>query len=189
MDADDGAVYRKGVVMRFRQSIIRTVTLLVMSTGLFCGAEAKTIEAGHATVSWKGKGVIDDLGNGDRVFSGTVTGTMFVKHLPEGSAPAQIHATKLGCQAIFRISENEEERHTALCIMRAHEGKDLAYGEIRCVGKKDECKGEFTFVWGRGGFKGISGTTSYVGGIIIENQKEGRIYGTAHWPEMTYSLP
>jgi hypothetical protein len=33
-----------------------------MSMGLFCGAEAKTIDAGHATVSWKGKGVIDDLG-------------------------------------------------------------------------------------------------------------------------------
>jgi len=42
----------KGVVMRFRQSIIPTVTLLVMSMGLICGAEAKTIEAGHATVSW-----------------------------------------------------------------------------------------------------------------------------------------
>ena len=65
--------------MRFRQSIIPTVTLLVMSMGPFCGAEAKTIEAGHATVSWKGKGVIDDLGDGDRVFSGTLTGTILVK--------------------------------------------------------------------------------------------------------------
>lgn len=175
--------------MRFRQSIIPTVTLLVMSMGLFCGAEAKTIKAGHATVSWKGKGVILDLGDGYRVFSGTISGTLFVKHLPESSAPAQIHAAKLDCQAIFRISENEEEKHTALCIMVAHEGKDLAYGEIRCVGKKDECKGEFTFVWGRGGFKGITGTTPFVGGIIIENQEEGRIYGSAHWPEMTYSLP
>jgi hypothetical protein len=81
----------KGLVRLFRQSIIPTVTLLVMSMGLFCGAEAKTIEAGHATVSWKGKGVIDDLGDGDRVFSGTLTGTILVKHLPEGSEPAQIH--------------------------------------------------------------------------------------------------
>ncbi|MGH7275203.1 MAG: hypothetical protein ACREIQ_12200 [Nitrospiria bacterium] len=31
----------KGVVVRFRQSIIPTVILLVMSMGLFCGAEAK----------------------------------------------------------------------------------------------------------------------------------------------------
>jgi hypothetical protein len=44
----------KGVVMQFRQSIISTVALLIMSLGIFCGAEAKTIEAGHATVSWKG---------------------------------------------------------------------------------------------------------------------------------------
>ena len=44
----------KGVVMRFRPSIILTITLLVLSMGLFYEAEAKTIEAGHATVSWKG---------------------------------------------------------------------------------------------------------------------------------------
>jgi hypothetical protein len=179
----------KGVVMRFRQSIVPTVTLLVMSVGLFCGAEAKTIEAGHATVSWKGKGVIDDLGDGDKVFSGTLTGTILVTHLPEGSAPAQIHAAKMDCQAILYISKNVEERKTILCIVRAHQGKDLAYGEIRCVGKTGECKGEHTWVWGKGGFKGITGTTPFVAGIYIEEQKEGEIYGSAHWPEMTYSLP
>ena len=175
--------------MQFRQLITPAVILFIMSIGFVCDAEANTIEAGHATVSWKGKGVIDDLGNGDRVFSGTLTGTLLVKHLPEGSAPSQIHAGKIDCQAIFRISENEEERHTALCIVRAHEGKDLAYGEIRCVGKKDECKGEFSFVWGKGGFKGITGTTPYIGGIIIEDLQEGLIYGSAHWPKMTYTLP
>ena len=175
--------------MRFRQSIIPTVTLLVMSMGLFCGAEGKTIEAGHATVSWKGKGVIDDLGDGDRVFRGTITGTIFVKHLPEGSAPAQIHAAKMDCQAILHISENEEQPKTVLCIVRAHQGKDLAYGEIRCVGKKGECKGDMTWAWGRGGFKGITGTTPFVAGIYIEQKKAGRIHGSAHWPELTYTLP
>jgi hypothetical protein len=64
----------KGVVMRFRQSIIPTVPLLIMSMGLFCVAEAKTIEAGHATVSWTGQGVIDNLGDGDRIFSGRLPG-------------------------------------------------------------------------------------------------------------------
>ncbi len=113
--------------MRFRQSIILTATLLAMSMGLFCWAEAKTIEAGHATVSWKGMGVFDDLpGDGDRVFSGTITGTILVKHLPEGSAPAEIHKTTLDCQAMIHISENQEVQQTALCILRAHQGKDLA---------------------------------------------------------------
>jgi hypothetical protein len=50
--------------MRFRQSIIPTVTRLVMSMGPFGWAEAKSTESGHATVSWKGKGVVDDLGDG-----------------------------------------------------------------------------------------------------------------------------
>jgi hypothetical protein len=179
----------KGVIMQFRHSIIPMVTFFLMSIGLVCGAEAKTIEAGHATVSWKGKGVIEDLGNGDKVFSGTLTGMILVKHLPEGSEPAQIHKTKMDCQTILYINKNVEERKTILCILRAHEDKDLAYGEIRCAGKTGECKGEFTWVWGKGGFKGITGTTPFVGSIYIEEQKEGEIYGSAHWPELTYTLP
>src|SRR5215467_4446780 len=111
----------KGVVMGFRPYILAPVMLRVTSMGLFCGAEAKTIDAGHATVSWKGKGVIDDLGDGDQVFSGTLTGTILVKHLPEGSAPAQIHATKMDCQAILYISKTVEEKKTILCILRAHQ--------------------------------------------------------------------
>ena len=80
--------------MRFRPSIILTITLFVLSMGVCYEAEAKTIDAGHATVSWKGKGLIDYPGDGDRVFSSTLTGTILVKHLPESSAPAQIHPTK-----------------------------------------------------------------------------------------------
>jgi len=175
--------------MRFRPFIIPTVALLVMSVGLFYEAEAKTIDAGHATVSWKGKGVIDDLGDGDRVFSGTLTGTILVKHPPAGSAPPQIHKGKMDCQAILHISENREGPKTGVCIIKAHEDKDLAYVEIRCVGMKGECIGEMTWAWGRGGFKGITGTTPFVATIYIEQEKEGRIHGSAHWPEMTYSLP
>ena len=112
-----------------------------------------------------------------------------VKHLPEGSEPAQIHKTKMDCQAILYINKNVEERKTILCLLRAHQGKDLAYGEIRCAGKTGECKGEFTWVWRRGGFKGITGTTPFVAGIYIEEQKEGEIYGSAHGPQLTYTLP
>jgi len=175
--------------MQFRQSIISTVALLVMSLGIFCGAEAKTIEAGHATVSWKGQGVIEDLGDGERIFSGRITGSFLVKHLREGSAPAQIHKGKIDCQGIFHISDNQEGPKTGVCIIRTHGDKDVAYAEIRCVGVKGECKGEMTWAWGKGGFKGITGTTPFVSTIYIEQEKEGRIYGSAHWPEMTYTLP
>jgi hypothetical protein len=37
-----------------------------------------------------------------------------------------------------------------------------------------------TWVWGKGGFKGITGTTLFVAGIYIEEKKEGEIYGSAH---------
>lgn len=42
---------------------------------------------------------------------------------------------------------------------------------------------------GKGGFKSITGTTPFVASIFIEGQKEGEIYGSAHWPNLTYSLP
>jgi hypothetical protein len=179
----------KGVVMQFRQLIAPAVILFSVSLGFFSAAEATTIEAGHATVSWKGKGVIDDLGDGDRVFSGTLAGIILLKHLPEGSEPAQIHKTKMDCQAILYINKTVEERKTILCMLRAHEGKDLAYIEIRCAGKTGECKGDMTWVWGKGGFKGISGTTPFVAGIYIQEEKEGGVYGSAHWPNLTYTLP
>lgn len=179
----------KGVLMRFRYSIIPMVTLLVLSTGLSSKAEAATVNAGHATVSWTGQGVIDDLGDGDRLFRGAITGDILVKHLPVGSAPPQIHKGKMDCQAILHISEKQEGPKTGVCTIRAHEDKDLAYVEIRCVGTKGECKGDMTWAWGRGGFKGISGTTPFVASIYIEQGKAGRIHGSAHWPEMTYTLP
>ena len=43
-------------------------------------------------------------------------------------------------------------------------------------------------VWGKGGFKSISQTTPFVAGIYIEEQKEREVYGSTHWPELTYTL-
>ena len=122
-------------------------------------------------MSWTGQGVIDDLGDGDRIFRGMITGAILVKHPPAGSAPPQIHKSKMDCQAILHISENQEGPKTGVCIISAHEGKDLAYVEIRCVGMKGECKGEMTWAWGKGGFKGITGTTPFVSNIYIEQEK------------------
>lgn len=56
-------------------------------------------------------------------------------------------------------------------------------------GEERRLQGRVYVAWGSGGFKGITGTTPFVGGINIEQRKEGRIYGYAHWPKMTYSLP
>ena len=81
------------------------------------------------------------------------------------------------------VAGNKRRQDAALTRL-ASNANDLAYGEIRCVGKKDECVGEYTFLWGRGGFKGITGTTPFIGGIYIEQQKEGQLHGTVHWPEM-----
>lgn len=70
---------RNGVIMRLRRPALPTITLLVMSLGFFGSAEAKTVEAGDATANWNGTGVIDDLGFREKVFTGTITGTMFIR--------------------------------------------------------------------------------------------------------------
>jgi hypothetical protein len=149
---------------------------------------AKVVEAGDATASWTGKGVLEDLEDGDGIFSGAVSGTMFIRH-QEGTAHAVIHAAKIECQTVIRFSRTKQEEHSALCVMTAHEGKDVAYGELRCAGKKDDCRGEFTFTYGKGAFRGITGKTPFVGGINIERKEEGRIYAYAHWPKLTYQVP
>ncbi len=46
-----------------------------------------------------------------------------------------------------------------------------------------------TWVWGKGGFKGITETTPFVAGIYIEERRAGEIWGSAHWPTLTYTLP
>ena len=168
---------------------VSAVAVLVLNTAAFlCDAHAKVIEAGDATASWTGKGVIEDLDDGDSVFSGAVSGTMFIRH-PEGTAHAVIHAAKIECQTVIRFSRTKQEEHAALCVMTAHEGQDVAYGELRCAGKKDDCRGEFTFTYGKGAFRGINGKTPFVGGINIERKQEGAIYGYAHWPKLTYQVP
>ena len=60
--------------MRLRPFIILPITLLVMIVASFSEAEAKTIDAGHATVSWKGKGVIDDPGDGTESLAALLPG-------------------------------------------------------------------------------------------------------------------
>ena len=63
----------------------------------------------------------------------------------------------MDCQAILHISEYREGLKTGVCILKTHEDKDLAYVEIRCVGKKGEYKGDMTWAWGRGRIQGYYG--------------------------------
>ena len=189
MSAANAPAHRKGEsIMQARRCVLTVAVLLFHAAAFVCEVGARVIEAGDATASWTGKGVIEDLEDGETVFSGSVTGTMFIRH-PEGTAHAMIHAAKIECQTVILLSRTKQEEHAALCVMTAHEGKDVAYGELRCAGKKDDCKGEFTFTYGKGAFKGISGKTPFVGGINIEQKQAGRIYGYAHWPKLTYQLP
>src|SRR2546425_8393562 len=60
----NGPEYMKGGGMGFRQSIILNVNLLAISMGLFCGAEAKTIEKGPSAAGWNGKVEVEWLFGG-----------------------------------------------------------------------------------------------------------------------------
>ena len=82
--------------MRLTQFNFIIAGVVIMGIGLFDRAEAKTIEAGEATASWNGTGIIQDIGDGNRVFTGAITGTMFIRH-PEGAGHSRIHAAKIDC--------------------------------------------------------------------------------------------
>jgi hypothetical protein len=50
--------------------------------------------------------------------------------------------------------------------MNQEKNPECPYGHGEMVPAMGEVmKGEFTFVWGKSGFKGITGTTPFVGGI------------------------
>jgi hypothetical protein len=179
---------RKENAMHVTKTAVLVALSLSVSLAAWDRADAKTVQAGNATASWSGRGVIQDIGDGDSVFSGRITGTMFIRHGQE-TGRARIHAAKIECHTLARLRQDDEEQQTALCVIAAHEGKDVAYAEARCTGKKDDCRGEFVFRYGVGAFAGITGATPFVAGINIERKEDGRIYGYAEWPNLTYSVP
>ena len=174
-----------------RMHILHIVSLILTMAFPF-SALAKTVEAGDATTRWIGKGIIDDHGDGERIFMGQITGTLFVRH-PSDKQPnkqrAEIHAALVHCQTVARLNPQKDEEQRALCSMTAHEGRDIAYSAMRCQGPKDACRGGYTFIWGSGGFAGIKGSTLFIGGVNIERPSEDEISGYAFFPALTYTLP
>ncbi len=154
-------------------------------------ASAKTFEAGDASTSWIGTGVVHDLGDGEQVINAMINGVMIVRHF-EDEDRETIHTAKLVCPVRVNLNtKNKQETILGLCTIIAHEGIDVSYAQLKCVGNLNECEGEFTFTGGSGGFSGISGTTPFYMRIIFEQLEAGkaRAVGYAFWPNLTYTLP
>ena len=153
-------------------------------------AYAKTIEAGESNSSWNGTGEVQDLANGEQVVHGILKGVLIARH--KGEDKTVVHSSRLVCPV--RVNLNRKNDYGAMagyCTIVAHEGKDVAYAQWKCVGTLKECDGEFTFTGGSGGFSGISGTTPFNTRIVFELQegKNVQAVGYAVWPNMTYTLP
>lgn len=160
-----------------------------MSMGMPYEAQAKTIEAGNALVSWYGTGEATVLGEGQTLFTEVVKGMLFIRHY-EGSVRGPIHAAKLYCPTRIILDQKRNAVEiTGLCTLTAHEGKDVAYAEWKCSGKLDECQGEFTFTSGTGGWSGISGKAPSSATINISRKEIGEIFGYLDLPKLTYTLP
>lgn len=153
-------------------------------------AEAKTVEAGASSLSWIGSGEFLELGNGEQVINGIVQGALIVRH--QGGDKLVVHSSKPSCPV--RVSLNRTKDFQAiegLCTIVAHEAKDIGFAHWKCTGTLKECKGEFTFTGGLGGWTGMSGTTPFQTSIVFEQQegKAGQAVGYATWPNLTYKLP
>lgn len=153
-------------------------------------AYAKTVEAGEASSSWNGTGEFLELGNGEQVVNASVKGVLISRHKDGGKMI--VHSSKLTCLTRVNLNRNKDYQSIeGLCTVVAHEGKDVAYGRLKCAGNSKECLGDFTFTGGSGIFNGISGTTPFETSIDFELQegKKGQAIGYAVWPNLTYTLP
>lgn len=165
---------------------------MVLAVGQTDGsmAYAKTVEAGDSSSSWIGSGEVQELGNGEQVINGIVKGVLIARHKGEGKLI--VHSSRLACPVRVNVNKkNDFKAITGLCTIIAHEGNDVAYAQWQCAGTMTECKGEFTFTGGTGGFNGVSGTTPFETSIIFEAQEGKHIQaiGYAVWPNLTYTLP
>jgi len=152
---------------------------------------AKTLDAGHASTSWLGRGEVHDLGDAGQVINAIVKGVMVVRH-SQGAKGRIVHTAQLECPIRVTLDKKDTQRtYLGLCTIFAHEGKDIGYAEWRCSGDARECEGQFTFTGGAGGFSGISGTTPFFSRIVFEKLEanNARAVGYAYWPNLTVALP
>lgn len=154
-------------------------------------ALAKTVEAGDTSTSWNGSGEVVDLVDGHQVINAKVQGMIIARHKTTDSKMV-VHTSKLVCPV--RVDQKRSDDYMmieGLCTMMAHEGRDIGFAHWKCVGSLNECKGEFTFTGGLGGFTGMSGKTPFETRLIWEAVEGGKAnaVGYAIWPNMTYVLP
>ena len=164
--------------------------VLFLGIGNGSSALAKTVEAGDTSTSWNGSGEVQDLVDGHQLINGKVQGMVITRHKNKGKMV--VHMSKLVCPV--RVDQKRSDdymRIEGLCTLIAREGKDIGFAHWNCVGTLKECKGEFTFTGGLGGFAGMSGTTNFQTSIIWEvlEGKKANAVGYAIWPNMTYILP
>jgi hypothetical protein len=153
-------------------------------------AYAKTVESGDSSSSWNGTGEFLELGDGEQVVNAIVKGVLISRHKDGGKMT--VHSSKLTCPVRVNLNRKKDTQAIeGLCTVVAHQGKDIAYAQLKCAGNLKECEGDFTFTGGSGGFNGISGTTPFQTSIVFELQegKTGQAIGYAVWPNLTYTLP
>jgi hypothetical protein len=185
----------KGEDMRslsyFYSAIMMIGMVLAVGEHDYSMAHAKAVEAGDSSSSWIDSGKVLELGHGDhQVIHGLVKGILISRHTGDGKLI--VHSSKLACPVRVNVNEKNDYKAIAgLCTLIAHEGKNVAYAQWQCVGTMTDCKGEFAFTGGAGGFSGVSGTTPFETSILFEAQegKHVQAIGYAVWPNLMYALP
>lgn len=177
-------------VRRINYLLCAVAMAFFLGQGVGSLAYGKTVEAGETSSSWNGTGEFLELGNGEQVVNASVKGVLISRHKDGGKMI--VHSSKLTCLTRVNLNRGKDSQAIeGLCTIVAHEGKDVAYGRLKCTGNLKECLGDFTFTGGSGGFNGMSGTTPFETSIDFELQegKKGQAIGYAVWPNLTYTLP
>ena len=144
----------KGVItMNTLRFISLGILLSLIGASCTIPAEAAEQETVQAIIPWDAEGRVFQVDTGTMMFIGAFHGVMYVK-----SSVGDIHEAFVMCpftQTLDLASGDSEA--IAYCEITASP-EDVAYAELTCNGKIDDCNGTFSLTDGEGKFAGISGS-------------------------------
>ena len=165
------------------------VSLLVWTVGIPQVSFSATIVGGDVTAQWSGKGRLFEMENYRKFFHGEVNGT-FEERPPLGGKAGFFNLAQVRCQVSMNIDPKTKARDSfGTCTITIRDTHEVIHSRWSCTSLAEDCKGEFTWMWGTGRFIGISGTTKFHSRMTIGVTESGAIHGEATWPEFTYQLP
>ena len=153
-------------------------TILLVIIGLFSVSSAAISGTCNGEFGWLGKGTAFNLDQGNFVFTGEFSGTLFNTDTNDPT-----HKMTVQCPGLWHV-EGTEGAVNGACIMKDAEG-DKMFITFNGKGAFPKVKGPFQITSGTGKFAGASGGGTFLGHTVaFDDAMNGMGYST--WTNCTY---